>query len=63
MKSVQTPVQPTIQTDHPYRMVIVNEPVYDSPFFTLANVSIDLLEVATLETASPSAQGKINLLH
>ena len=58
MKSIQTPIQPTIQTDHSDCMVKVDEPVSDSPLFTLANVSNELLEAAALETASPSAQGK-----
>ena len=55
MKSVQTPVQPTVQTNHPDHMVKVNETVSNSPLFTLASVSVELLEVAALETASPSA--------
>ena len=58
MKFIQTPVQPTFQTDHPHHMVKLNEPVSDSPLFTLASVSAELLEAAPLETASPSAQGK-----
>ena len=39
-------------------MVKVNERVFDSPLFTLASVSTELLEVAALETTSPSTQGK-----
>ena len=58
MKSVQIPVQPTVQTNHPDHMVKVNETVSNSPLFTLASVFAEFLEAATLETASPSAQGK-----
>ena len=58
VKSIQTPVQPTIQTDHPDHMVKLDEPVSNSPMFTLASVSTELLEAVVLEIASPSAQGK-----
>ena len=36
----------------------MNEPVSNSPLFTLASVSTELLKATTLEIASPSAQGK-----
>ena len=49
MKSVQTPVQPTIQTDHPDLMAEVGGLVSDSPLFTLASVSVELLKDYVLE--------------
>ena len=57
MKFVQTTVHPTVQNDNPDRMVEVGGLVSESPFFTLASVSNDLLKATSLETCSPSAQG------
>ena len=39
-------------------MVKVNETVSDSPLFTLASVSVELLKATALETTSSFAQGK-----
>ena len=36
----------------------MDEPISDSPLFTLSSVLVEFLKVVDLETASPSAQGK-----
>ena len=54
---IQITVHPSPQSYHPDSVVEVDEPVSDSPLFTLASVSTELLKASSLEPASPSAQG------
>ena len=41
-------------------MVKVDEPFSDSPLFTLAIISAELLKASALDPTSPSAQGMIS---
>ena len=56
---VQDIVHPTPQSDHPNSVVEVDEPIFDSPMFTLANISAEFLKACALEPTSPSTQGMI----